>query len=145
MEQVQYGFGVTEEEYWTSKYKSVFGRTELKKLGTLETSYDLQYGLSEAQKSDMMNAFNDMSDLISDPSIYGLMLLMVSSKPIDGVSMESIAKLNSTYSLLMRRRLSSQLSWKENQVDSTPLEVQISRGFSNIEKLAKIFGFLSVH
>lgn len=145
MEQVQYAFGVTEEEYWTSKYEPVFGRTKLKKLGTLESTYDLQNGLSEAQKSEVMQTFEDLSGLISDPSIYGLMLFMVSSRPIEGVSIESIAKLNSTYSLLMRRRMSSQLSCKENQMYSTPLEAKISKGFSNVEKLAKIFGFFSVH
>lgn len=144
MEQIQFGNGFLDDQSWTSKYTSVFGQTELKKIGTLDTSYDLQNGLSDAQKCELIEGFREMSDLVSDPIIYGLMMLVVSSRPIEGVSMESIAKLNSIYSLLIRRRVSSKLFCKEKQRDPTHLQAKISRSFSNVEKLAKIFGYLSV-
>ncbi len=145
MEQIHFGNGFLDDQSWQSKYTSVFGQTELKKIGTLDTSYDLQNGLSEAQKCELTEGFCEMSDLVSDPIIYGLMMLIVSSRPIEGVSMESIAKLNSIYSLLIRRRVSSKLFWKEKQIDPNHLQAKISKSFSNVEKLSKIFGYLSVH
>jgi len=69
MEQIQFGNGFLDDQSWTSKYTSVFGQTELKKIGTLDTSYDLQNGLSDAQKCELIEGFREMSDLVSDPII----------------------------------------------------------------------------
>ena len=143
-EQIQFGNGIMDNENWTSKYTSVFGRTELKKIGCLDSSYELQNNLSEAQKCEMVELYKDLYGLISDPGIYVLMLLIASSQPLKDISIGPIEKLNSAYSLHLRRCLASKLSWKEKQMDPTQVEVKISKGFSDIEKLANILSFLSV-
>jgi len=143
-EQIQFGNGILDSENWSSKYTTVFGQKELKKIGCIDSSYDLQNGLSDAQKFEMTKAYKDLAGLIKDPSIYVLMLLIASSQPITEVSIRPIEKQNSNYSLHLRRRLSSQLSWKQKQMDPTQVEARISKGFSDIEKLANILSFLSV-
>ncbi len=133
-----------DSENWSSKYTTVFGQKELKKIGAFDSSYDLQNNLSEAQKNELIKAYKDLSGLINDPSIYVLMLLIASSQPMREVSIGPIEKLNSAYSLHLKRRLASRFSWKKKQINSAQAEAKISEGFSNLEKLANIFRFLNV-
>jgi hypothetical protein len=146
-DQLQYVLGSNEGEVWAAKYEKVFARKELKKMEVLDTSHDLQKTLSDSQKCEMMKAFSDLAGLVSDPIIYGLMLLLILSQPVEGVFIGPIAKLNYSYSLLMRRRMTSQLAQKEagnRPIDSRHFEARISTGFLSVEKLTQIFGFLNV-
>jgi len=95
MDQLKYAFGLTEEEYWFSRYNKVFTPKELKKLQLIETPYENQDSLSVAQKREMIQIFKVMSPLVNDPIIYGLMLLLLVTQPIDGISMGPLAKLHS--------------------------------------------------
>ena len=146
-DQLQYSIGLKEGEFWAAKYEKVFARKELKKLDILDSSYDLQNALSESEKCEMMKAFRDLSGLVSDPITYGLMLLLILSQPVEGVFIGPVARLNYSYSLLMRRRMTSQLALKEagtQPIDPGHIEARISTGFTNVEKITKIFAFLNV-
>ena len=95
MEQLKYAFGLTEEEYWLSKYNKVFSPKELKKLQVIETPYEKQDSLSALQKREVIQIIKAMSPLVNDPIIYGLMLLLLVTQPVDGVNMGSLGNLNS--------------------------------------------------
>jgi len=147
IDQLQYSLGLNEGEFWAAKYEKVFAGKELKKLDILDASHNLKNALSDDQKCEMMKAFKDLSGLVSDPIIYGLMLLLTLSQPVEDVFIGPVVKLNYSYSLLMKRRMTSQLARKETEtepIDPSQFESKISAGFTNVEKLTKTFAFLNV-
>ena len=144
MEQLRYGFSQNDEEIWNRKFEAVFKKKELKTLGLFESSYELPFLLSKEQNRCLQKIFEAVPTLLKDPLVYGFILLLTLSKPIEGAnSMDNLSKLNSNYKLLMQRRISSSLS--KSKVKN-PQEViqKVSLSLTQLEQMAAILQMLAV-
>jgi hypothetical protein len=119
IEQLQFAFSQYDEEIWNGRFKLVFEKTELQKLGVFESSYELPVLLTHQQKVQMLHILDAASLLLKDPLVYGLILLLTVSEPGQELAMGPLAQLNSKYKILMQRRFSSTLSKNEGKLNKT--------------------------
>ena len=105
MDQLRLGFGLLDKSYWKERFELVFSNREVKKVGFLECSYELQKLLTNEQKSIWSSVVDIVSRVTEDNVVYGLVMLIVMTFPDD--STKSLTELHSRLRILMKRRLIS--------------------------------------
>ena len=147
IEQLRYAFSRYDEELWNESFKPVFEKTELKKLGVFESSYELPVLLTKQQQCQMSEMLESVSLLLKDPIVYGLIMLMTLSKHAQGPAMCPLANLNSNYSLLMKRRLLASEVFKSQDklIDSFhhPEEI-VNKVYSCLKHIEQMAGMIQM-
>jgi hypothetical protein len=146
-EQLKMSFSSSDEKHWKEKYETVFGGKKLKKMSFMETSDDLQLLLSDKEKKEICAIFSNVSNLTKDPVIYGLLILLILTKPEESLSgrQQHLAKLNSKYKILMERRLTSSLTYNfsRSYLDPNQNVLQVFQGLHHADRLSNTLNFIS--
>lgn len=102
MEQLQLGFGIFDQDLWKERFKSVFSKQEVRKIGFLESAVDMSRAMTTEQKIAWSDNVERVANVVEDPFNYSAIMLLVLTLPDD--STKSISRLHFSYKNLVTRR-----------------------------------------
>ena len=142
LDQFLFCFGESDHAIWATKYKPVLMTQHLKQLHLLESLLELVSVENDEMRLEVDRMFRLVTDLIQDPILYGLMVLVAVTTPMNwDPNVKPLAELNSRYHMLLQRRVYNRVPIKSGQGLSDPNEVlgKIYDSFSYLKRLSDLF------